>query len=172
MSTTTPEQNTPSNQILRAKIIWGALLFSQVIYGFLAFTTAQGYTPSEGETLTPFHQNILFKPLAFFALVTFVLSFVIPKFIFKTTNPQSKNENTNFSITPYFTPCILLLALLESVALCGFVISFMTHDFQAYPSFAVFSVIGFLASFPNQENLLKIAGDFSTSLGSSTKVIQ
>lgn len=135
------------------KIIWAALLGSQILYGSLLPTIIQENEPQE--------LNIpIVIALSVMALLMCILAFVISKWIFKMAKNQilkDHGERPNYSmetLIPYYqTGFILRLAMIESCALMGFALAVMHKRMELYYPFVALSVGLYLMNFPTEEKV-------------------
>lgn len=165
-----PNLNTP-------RILWAALLFSQVLYfGLLA-------APGLLERPTTPAEPALFWPIALVAVVVAVTSWVLPAVFWRNafrgsapldTQPleggaQSAAYRAEMSARGFvdpqkaltlalqrgFTPFILGVALNESVALFGFVLGFLGHSLLTVLPFFLTAWLMMLPRFPTERMFLR-----------------
>ena len=153
------------------QIIWAALVFSIFIYGAIAFTMMASNPFVQGASATPFYQSPWFLPITGYAILVFFLSSYVPRLVYRSRNGkptirshvipqfQSTNDSTSKELQKFTTPFILRLALLEAVALAGFVLCVLTAQFQAYLGYAAVALIGHFLSYPTAENLKRMMSD-------------
>lgn len=126
------------------------MLFSILIYGFVSFVSLQSGVPSDSG------QQMVF-PLTLVGAVTFILAFVLPKFLGKMAQPAA--ELRGRPLQKYFLAFVIRLALLEAVAIYGVVLTFILKDINYFVFFATPAVVGFFLSFPTLENFKKLVGE-------------
>lgn len=172
-----PELRTP-------RILWGALLFSTVLYLVVLFM------------VHPPHQELqpLYPPLfGLLSLGIAVVSFVLPAQGYKQTVLRQKPEiaeeadQQGSDIIPYRdapkrrvfasptdarrmariayqTPFILGMALSEAIALFGFVLGFLGHPLPYFIPFFVFAWVLMLVRFPTEK---AVYGRYEQAMGAS-----
>jgi hypothetical protein len=145
--------NENKNRLFTMKIIWGALLASIFIYGIVAWMKAQN-APVPGES----PKEILFA-VSCAAVTCALAAFIVPKLIFKNS-PAGKNPPAQFMdmLASIFPALIIRLALTESVAICGFILTFQSGKIEYFLLFAAPAVLMYLISFPSEANLRKLVG--------------
>ncbi|MBX9769550.1 MAG: hypothetical protein K2X47_19900 [Bdellovibrionales bacterium] len=138
-------------------IVSGALMFSVVqvaVIGFLFFGPLPGATAPTFAELTQ-SPNILGLLAA--SAFSFVLSFVVPKLILKSTLadlPQKTSFSLEKELLPKFFPSHLVrFALLESVAILGLVLTLLTHNTMLVVGYAVISLLMMALFFPTKEKV-------------------
>lgn len=161
-------------RLLTPRILWAALLFSQVIYFAML---AAGLFPRPPVPPEP----AMLYGLAGAALVVAVLSWVLPAWLWRSaaarTNVATKPIETPARSAAYraevgprgfadreaaltlamqrgFTPFILGCALNESVALFGFVLGFLGFPLLTILPFFVISWLMMLPRFPTERAFL------------------
>ncbi|MFZ4403087.1 MAG: hypothetical protein ACOYOK_03205 [Pseudobdellovibrionaceae bacterium] len=141
------------------KIIWLALLASNALYGFSGYQITKNHTPLEGEVILPFYQHTMFQPLLISSIVILGLAFFLPKLIFKLSRNAMVQTGQNSIEKNHLALLILRLALLEAIGILGLLLSMFSHDFTAFLAFISVTILGFIISFPNEQNLKRITGD-------------
>jgi hypothetical protein len=115
--------------LMLLKIIWGALLFSQVLYTFALFRFA-----GQNESASVPNPDLV-------PVLGSVAAFMLLMSIFWPRKPH------------FMTPFILRLAMLESVAVLGFALAFLSSDASLFLPFVSVSVAGFFINFPAAEKV-------------------
>jgi hypothetical protein len=135
--------------LLLPKIIWGAMFVNLGVYYVILQTIVNA-----GSGENPEAQRLLF-PLAIISVMSLSAAFYIPLQLGRFgVKVQSLNP-----LQKYFVPFIVRMALNETVAIYGVVLSFMSRDTHYYLYFAVPSSLVFLMSFPTLDTLKKIVGE-------------
>ena len=153
------QQNQPMN-ILSLRIVWGALLGSQAMYGLvLKFLISQNDAPFDA--INPY-----FVPMfSSMAILLIFLAIFVQKFLLKEAKKQLHVKfgavdlsklNISDLIGFFFSPCILRLALFEAVALFGFSLAFMNKDLNYYIPFVSASMVGYFFNFPTEEKIRNV----------------
>lgn len=114
------------------KILWGAIVFSTLIYVVIAYSLAP-------EPVRPFEESVrapmtLGMYAAAFAM--FVAALVLP---------------ARSSQSPARTKMILALALFESCAVLGLAAAFLQHDWRLIIPPWLASLIGFVREWPRED---------------------
>jgi hypothetical protein len=147
-------QNQPM-KILNLRIIWTALLGSQLIYGFvLIFLISQNDTPPESvnQFLLPMFSSV--------AIILFFAAIYLQRFLLKEAKKQLQAKtgelvlsklNIEDLIQFYTAPFIVRLALFEAVALFGFSLGFLNKDINFYIPFVTASMVAYFFNFPTEE---------------------
>jgi hypothetical protein len=146
-------QNLPKRDPRILKIIWGALILSQFIYGFALTRVTKDWEPQE-----------LNMPMtgafSMLAILMCGLSFFIPKILINNAKKNLiKNQNDlqgmNLEVLVYHLAAayVIRLALLESCALFGFIMAFMHKRIDLFFPFAALSITFFLINFPSEEKI-------------------
>lgn len=160
----------PAHARMRAmmvpRILWGAMLFSVILYIFIGkFITGgrEDLGREPNSAIQPFYEHPFFIPLLAVACMTFVMAFILPNIIVKNMKPNPANPN------PYFVPFIVRIALFEAVAMYGLVFAKLSGQFEALLVFTVPAVIGIFLSQPKDEFLgfknmkPKMSGSYPTA---------
>ena len=159
----TPEGATPAgNQAFTLKMIWVALVASLFIYGALLFVlindfSGEGAILAEMEPLEPSVASIVTLAMATLSFLNIWLAYAIQNRMLSGSYIRRTLENGGVHISgisqeeagriimpKYFITMIILWAIVESVALCGFVVGLLTHDFSVS---APFILAAFVAMF-------------------------
>lgn len=131
------------SKILVLRIVWFSMLMSVLIMGYALKVMSGNWEPAETVV------DEIVKILAFVATIAAVMSFVLPKMIAKSLKIQVP-DSMDKKILYYFMPFVLMLVFSESVALFGFVISFMKTNVNYYPPFMVASIVLILLRYPTE----------------------
>lgn len=142
------------NQTLAtANIIWGALFITPGILAFQIYQLSQTWEPPQ-----EFQLNLNDYILLGAALVSIVLSFVLPNLLFQAVlkNPATAGQSLEQRIVGnYFVAQLMRWALIESVTILGFVHSIQNkHSQLFYPLFAI-SLVLYLLSRPSEDAVRK-----------------
>lgn len=161
------QQNSQLPQLKVATILWAAILASQGAYVFLAFDAAKSAGVSRSSE-DPSAGNLSLI-LSLVAVGLTLLSWFLPKFIAKQalmnrhrtgglwaglSVEQVGSRAALAELASIFSgPFVLRLALLEGVAIVGFVLAFMTRVPQmGFPYFAVAAAL-VAYNFPSEKNV-------------------
>ena len=143
------------------KIVWYALAGSVPIY-IVACHMLKGQISGVDE-LKPY-LNMIRTMLMVLAAFTLFITPIIRKLIIKSARdkrvygPGAKAEpHVRDAIAKYMTGLIVSLALIESVAIYGFVLFMMGDDYGTLYGFAIAALIFMGAYFPKLSDLEKIA---------------
>lgn len=113
------------------RIIWGAIVFSTVIYLFVVYSLAP--VPAR-----PFQESVRTTiTLAMYAagFASFIAALVVPGLL---RQPQR-------------VKFITAMALFESCAICGLMAAFLHKDWRLYVPAWIVALIGFLREWPSEE---------------------
>lgn len=142
-------QNQPATQLPTIRIIWFALLAAQFSFIFIAYTTPP---PAESADL-----EMIRLVLGFTAMGSFALSFVIPKIFLQNSMRAVRAQGLSpdsmdlAPVLPKILPALIVrYALLESVTLNGFLLSFLSGDDRYVVAFAAIALVGFAISYPSE----------------------
>lgn len=149
-----------NDEIRNIKWIWIALLGSLGTYVFIAHLLQSIATIPSSDLPRDLLRNIFF----FIAGVEFLVAFVIRKSLFKFAHDfsdASKRINSNESdvsnlTAKYKTIVLLTSALSEGIAVFGFILFILTHDFQSFYIFIAISAIALFFHRPRKEELEKL----------------
>jgi hypothetical protein len=140
------------------RILWIALLFSHAIYGVaLSYVLDQQSPP---EKFPPMIVPIIVS----LSIIVFFAAIYLPRFILNVAKGKLKKLSVGADISytkiedliVLFAPIFILrLALLEAVALFGFVLAFMQKDIDFFIPFAMASVVAYFLNYPTEEKIKK-----------------
>lgn len=144
--------------LLTVRILWGALLFSSLLYGFaLYFVISQ----QGDEYASPMDPQLL-KGLGLAAAISLITAIMLPRLLWSKINvgqgvraPMITEEMVMPHLQSFFTPFIIRLALIESVAMFGFAMSFLSRDMNYYYALEAVAVMAMLANFPSVNFIAK-----------------
>jgi hypothetical protein len=146
--------NQVRQMVLQARIVWGAILMSQIGFGAIAIVFALG----GGMNLSPDVVRIL----------TFVtggmLLFEVPVAYFIRNQVYKKNWQENV-ITPagYMTGNIVLWAMLESVGIMGFMVTWLSGNVGLPIGFSGAAMLFMLINFPTGKPMLPATNPYQSS---------
>jgi hypothetical protein len=132
-------------QIPIMKVIWVAFFATVILFGLVLQYTGN----STIEDVSPFVFQVAFAVLA---AVCLGLAFWLPKLIYR----GNKEGSAAAEVSRYYVPWVMRVALLEQIAVAGFVLAILTGDDFAYIPFAVVTVIAYGMSFPSPDRLSAI----------------
>jgi Na+/phosphate symporter len=150
-----PPQRRPQNQLLIQWIIWGTLLFSYLVYGYICHSMT-GEAPLED-----WKQLFLLKPLIFMSTIMLVLSHVLPRRIFMESLRAMPEVTDTAVAMRMVVPNIIAWALTESVAVYGLLLALRSRDIMPFYVFAGIGALNMLVLRPNPEKWTGIAKDFT-----------
>lgn len=155
-------QNSTQSEAVKAlmvpRILWGAMSFSILMYGFvLTILNTKSEVPEETfiETLgqTPNRE------IAIMAIGLLVLSRILPGFLWPKARAQFGVPKTWVqAIQIFYVPYIVGLALVEGTALLGFVISFLSHQSKIYYLFGGIAFLNMIIRFPTERHVAEASG--------------
>ncbi len=148
----------PQTALLKLRLIWAALLFSLVLYGGVLIQIIS--TQSDPAGPAEFNKNTVVI-LGFMAVVSLAVGVFLPRHmlreakkqkpeIFRSPSPQSLPIELQTDVS---TCMIIRYAFLESIALYGFSLGFLSKDPNYFFIFASVTVVGFLLNYPSDGKL-------------------
>ncbi len=140
-----------SDALFTLKLIWGAFVFSAVLYGIILYFLLNASSPS-GEFVTQFSQIMQRKDFTISVVIGFVLvtiSRMLPKFLFRSRLRKLPNTSKEQVIQSYQPGFLLGLASLEILALLGFVLAYQLHFMPIYWVFGFVATANMLIRFPS-----------------------
>ncbi len=147
-----PTQSTklaPGQMLLIPRIVWACMLISIGVYGIALSMMVSQAMPEEA--VSHFLQHNLFIPLAAAAFGSLCMSIVLPKILAqRVTRITAPSERQGLGL-PYFAPFVIRLALIESVAIYGLVLGFITHNMSPFYLFGAVAMGIMLANYPKNE---------------------
>ncbi|MBF0469642.1 MAG: hypothetical protein HQK61_12280 [Desulfamplus sp.] len=153
------QQDIPKTGLLKIWIIWGAMLFSLLVYVVICYLIE----PTWGTLVTPdFPVDTLRNGLYATSLIILFLSDYIRKYIMKS---ESSTQLTRFNqiasrtsmppaLLKYQTAVIISLALSESIAIFGVVFFFLAKDLGTLYIFVFTSAAAMLYHRPKMSELM------------------
>lgn len=156
---TTPMQQSPKQYAQKINLIWGAILASSVVLAGVAIFHLAAVP--ESSRLLPSTENSLELPLAGMAVMMFVVSFGLPKFLMGRipayvalhANPATA-ETTIW--TQYSMAKIIGFALAESCVLYGVALTATIKSDRIVLPFLALTVISLLANRPQASEVQEI----------------
>jgi len=153
------EKPRPEMNLAKLRMLWFALLFSHSLYGMvLIYVIQQDNNPPSGNS------PVVISAVTVLALMVFLAAIYLPRFILNVAkeNLRKRSGGTDISYAKIedlmilFAPgFIIRLALLEAVAMFGFVLAFMHKDIDFFIPFATASVFAYLLNYPTEEKVKK-----------------
>lgn len=144
------EGQAPQLTFRTLRILWGAMLFTNVLYAVVLILVLQQPPAEEPADMTPI--LVMFVALS---LLTFPMAYLLRHLlIFKRLGKGDTAPGA--AMATIFTGSIVSFALFESISLYGFVLAFLSQDILYYVPFAVLGVIGLISVFP-RGSLLELA---------------
>jgi F0F1-type ATP synthase membrane subunit c/vacuolar-type H+-ATPase subunit K len=155
------EKKLLAKGMLNIQIIWGAMLFSLVIYLLVCHLFINNL-PSEISSNFPL---ALFKNILLFISAVTLLTAVVMRRIMLTVkrgqSPMRSHQHTPAQYHPavakYMSAIIVSLALSESIGIYGFVIHFLSRDFHSLYIFLVISAFAMIYFRPRMDELTNLA---------------
>lgn len=149
-------QQQQANPHLTMKILWAALAATQLMLVFVA-TIQQ--PPAQ-----PLDDTMRFALMAV-AGGTLFLAFVLPQMFGKQLRAGFEKQGRAVDGIPLpeiaqkaIVPFIIRCALLDSVTVMGFLLSFMSGDMTYVMAFAAIALVGFALTFPSERNVRGLLG--------------
>lgn len=137
-------------------ILWGALIATYFVYGFVAKTAGGGDIPTESWTEFP-----ILMPLGVCAVGTLALSHFLPKMIFRGSLRLAQQASQKLEekdlVARMLAPNIVGWALSESVTVYGLVIALGSKSFTPYLIFAAAGITNMLILRPSKEKWMTVA---------------
>lgn len=155
MSDPVPPRGDTASALLTLRILHAAMMVSIGIYGMvLLMVTRAGpagdpVPAAEIELRAPRGEppgDVLTLALAAVAAVTILAVFFI----------RARWARAKTSRLEYFTLCILLWALAESIAVYGLVLGFLHHDLMPFVPFAAVSLLVMVFLAPRKSHLARV----------------
>ena len=166
MNTNAAPPVTSNSIMMTLKIMWGALLFSQVmLVGGAYLIQSQGVeAPSDIKNFAEAAQTPLFKIFSATAVVCLVLSRYLPGFLFKQSLEKLpshlQGEEKDIRILQnFFTSFIVGMTLLEFICILGFMFFNQYRFMPLLLGFFIFSFLNAFIRFSMKHVILKSAED-------------
>lgn len=140
----TPQKLRHQNLI----IIWGALLFSQIIYGAVLLFMIDDFELANepSEALVPILSSV--------ALIALFAGYFLPKKLIGAQKLDlSQGQSLDELCQAIAAPFIMRLALFDSVTVMGFVLAFTTGEVKYFYPFALVGIFSHLTNFPSPERI-------------------
>lgn len=139
------------------RLIWAALVFSNLMYGLVLVTQFKD------QLAAPFPStHILVFPLMVIALMALAIAMILPKALFmkaKAKFDASAVPPTDQQIMQsFFAPWIIRMALLESISIYGFLLAMMTQAPIAFVPFGALSILTQLSQYPTPQRVRDMLG--------------
>ena len=149
-----------NDEIRNIKWLWVALFGSLGIYVFIAHLLQSTATIPSPDLPRDLFRNIFF----FVSAIEFLVAFIIRKSLFKLAPgivDSAERDITNEAhlsqlLTKYKTIVLLTSALSEGIAVLGFILFLLIHDFQSFYILIVISAIALFFHRPRKEELEKL----------------
>ena len=137
-----------AKHLMVPRVLWGAMLFAQLIFPVVAFIAAPEL--EDPDRLTAWI-------LAGIGAATALLAPTITSMVLRSTLGQRHAKRTAAEIMARaFTPFVLNLALRESGAIMGFVVFFLTRDWMLWAIPAGLAFVMTAGAFPTAESLRRL----------------
>jgi hypothetical protein len=142
------EPQKPVDTFQVTKLIWGALLASQVMYAFVLFQVICKDVPPADYRWFPNLSDPFERAITIVALVVGAMSIAIPSALAKKT---VRGEETDESAKPLrlLPSLIVRLALFEAIVLFGFLLGIHARNPGLIAPFLAVSAILYLKNFPS-----------------------
>ena len=149
-----------NNEIRNMKWIWVAFIGSLGIYVFIAHLLQSTATIPSPDLPRDLLRNIFF----FIAAIEFLVAFIIRKSLFKLAHDigdSAEMDTTNEAHlsqldTKYKTIVLLTSALSEGIAVFGFILFILIHDFQSFYILIAISALALFFHRPRKEELERL----------------
>ncbi len=136
------------------KILWAALAATQFLLIFVCLNTP---TPVKDPAA---NAEMMKYMLTAFAFGSLVMSYILPKMILKSIGTKLESGGQPIDSAPLekfiqkmLPAMIVRWALLDSVTVTGFVLSFTSGDHAYVMAFAAVALVGFALTFPSERHL-------------------
>lgn len=154
-----PTTRTPKQQFQTITIIWGAILASSIVLAGVAMFKLAGVP--ESSRLFPSTESPLELPLAGMAVMMFVVSFVLPKFLMGRIPAyvalhKSPNGDETTIWGQYSVAQIIGFALAESCVLYGVVLTAAIKSDRIVLPFFALTLVSLLANRPQAADVKEI----------------
>jgi F0F1-type ATP synthase membrane subunit c/vacuolar-type H+-ATPase subunit K len=133
-------------------IVWAAMLMSMVVYGVVLMVI--DIDPSQ----SPETSQMFAMVFGGVALVEIGVMFYLRKSTFFDRLNDGKFDDEQSLLSAYFTTSLLTWALAESIAIYGFVVSFLSGNILYFAGFAFFAAAAMLRFRPQHAALLEKTG--------------
>lgn len=130
-------------------IVWGSLLASVFIYGIVGYVV----TAEPSEALNSEIVPTLFPILALLSVMILPLILFFRKMMLYGPLENGAIETIEQLRTRAFTPYMVSWALSESVAIYGFLLTFLSYNMDYYFGFTAWSIVLFAIFRPNMAAL-------------------
>lgn len=141
----------------RALIIWGALVYSMIMYIVVGYMITKGEVPLESFVHDPRSRMLVLVALAMIAL-GFALSQRIISYNrhFVPTLPLEKRPSQ--AISTFMVPFLIRMAVLESLGLMGLIMTMNTSDVSAVAILSALTILGQVLIFPSANRIASWSG--------------
>ena len=145
-----PDEDEINGQVLW--ILWAAMLISMVIYGVVLMIIDTG--PSQPVETT----QMLAMVLGVVSVAEIGGMFYLRKITFFNRLNDGQFDDEQSLLSAYFTTSIFTWALAESIAVFGFVVSFLSGNILYFAGFAFFAAAAMLRFRPQHAAILEKTG--------------
>jgi magnesium-transporting ATPase (P-type) len=156
-----------NSELLVLRILWGAIVGSILLFGFAAYVLSVGRSANPEDNtfartpvVTNFAQALQTTEFQIFFVASILLVYLsrfFPKMIFKAKLKAKPAMNASETIVAYFAPMMVGLAMLEGIAVMGFVYSFLYYFFPVYLLFGFIALSNALIRFPTENGIRGLA---------------
>lgn len=142
------QQHTIQSSLSMLRLVTVMMAISVLVYIWVGYTSA-GSAGAEG----PSDASILLIPFSILGAITFFATPKISTLVFKSSIRVFEQPSMSQLCRAYSTATIVALALLESIAIYGLVLTFETGDLTWVIAFGVVSLYGIYLHRPRMEHL-------------------
>lgn len=144
-----------ANDLRAIRIIWGALLFTILIYGLLAFMAVRNPAPGPFESA---FSNPIVLVIQIIGAGMFFMAFVMSSLLLRRhAGPRAPTAPVTpgvVSVTPHMRLALIVRwAMIESAAIFGLVAAFLAQDPRVFLPLGGLAIGGMLMSYPSDERL-------------------
>lgn len=141
--------------VMTLRIVSIALILSSLMFVMISY---QRVVPQkELSNLFEIFQNPATMVFGIWALMMFVVSFILPNFLFRNSLKRDTNLSVLKVLQIYFVSHIIGYALLESMSIMGFVTAIGVHQPRAALIFAAPAIAAMAIRFPSLDSILQKA---------------
>lgn len=147
----TPPPRDGQSKLYVMRVIWMALLFAEFLYVLVTYLTVIPTEQAASET----GRGTIPLVMALMALSTLGMSVVIPRTLFVTAMGSDDPESVSLDVLVArgFGPWLVRAAMIESVAIVGFLTATITKQPQKVLPFVVISVLAMITAYPSERSL-------------------
>ncbi len=129
------------------QLLTGCFIISILLLNFVAWTVV-----SRATTASP---NFPLFPLLFVGVALIGGSFLLPRVLFRAKHGAHREDILNKNLPALLTMQIIILAIREAGAICGFVATLMSVDSTYIYTLSALAVAAILADFPTYDRVMR-----------------